>query len=459
MARRFIISLLLLFLSSLAAFAAEPYNVISPTGVSATDTIALITALNTCTSTKGIFLGEGTFKIVVGINMGSAPGCTITGSITGSPTASAAGTQSTVIDCSGLSGTQVCFELGISDVLTGFTILGNGNTAGSNTICVENTTATGGNQLLNMVLRNCGIGANIGAPGCCTQNDRIVNAVFLNNGHGLVCAGNCTDMYFSDLTMISPTSDAVVWSAGGSGQLNRVVVQGLPSGANGLNMSQALYMPVTDVSVDGGGTCIYLNNNHDVTFNGVRCTGNGGANEYCIDFDTTRTYQMLFTGIVCTGGYNGSGSGVLAETGGLVGACFIPCAIDVTWNGTDPLYNSTQAGTDIDPLRYKHPFGYVPVTLTSGSFAAPDLRQGYNQSFAITSACSTPCPLPIASYGVVGQAGYFAFTQPSSPVTNPISWNAAYKNTAQPVATANKTTWFPWVTGGGGIVMGPSFHN
>jgi len=436
-------------LSVVPARATEPYNVIVPTGVPATDTINLITAVASCASPKTVFLGEGTFKIVLTINMPA--GCTVSGPVTGSPTASSAGTQNTVVDCSGLANTVPCFGLNTSAVITGFTIIGNGSTPLSNTNCADEESSTGGVVITHMIFRNCGAGINYGNPsGCCAQNMRVVDVTFLNNGYGMYTHDNATDAYFSDLTVISPTT-AGIYGGGFSNAWNRITVTGVPHGAIGLDMSGGSGGPVTDVSVDGG-TCIKIG---AYDFGGIRCAGDGGTNEYCVDFPgSTNLVQMV--GIVCSGGYNGSGSGIIAETGS--GGCSSNCNLDITWNGTDPLYNNTQAEADMDYVRYTHPVGYAPITLTGSAFAVPDFQNGYNKTFALTSAC--PCTLPFPTILADGTGGYFAFTQDSTGGRT-VTWGTFYQNTAQPLSTANKTTWFPWVvrTDLNAIVLGPSFHN
>lgn len=252
---------------------------------------------------------------------------------------------------------------------------------------------------------------------------------------------------------------------------------GLPSTATGLVYYGASFSPITDVSVDGG-SCIDLGYTvfglTGVPLNSIRCSGDGGAGEHCVTFDTSPVNQIMLVGINCTGGYNGSGSSVFAETGGLTQGCgsqssfgipspvFAPasCAFDVTWNGTDPLYNSGSEA-DLDIFRYTHPAGYAPVTLTGTAFAAPDPAKGFNQSFALTSSCSTPCTIPAPVYTMNGQSGYFAVTQPATGIASPVSWNAAYKNTAQPFNGNGKTTWFPWIANidNATVTLGASFHN
>jgi hypothetical protein len=460
LSRRFIISLFLTVLTITCARAADPYTVISPTGVSATDTINIISALPNCTSSRGLFLGEGTFKVVITVSVPN--GCTITASNVGSPTASAAGVQNTTVDCSGLVGTTPCFVMGNSAVLTGFTIIGNGNTALTNTNCIDQETITGGSELLNLVLRNCGVGMNIGASSCCTQNVRVINAVFLNNGYGLYCHGNCTDGYYSDLTIISPTSEGVICCSGGSGQLNRIMIQNLPSGGIGLDLRGVNFMPVTAVSVSGAGTCIALDATNSVPINSVRCTGDGGANEHCLSFagGASSVVQESLVGINCTGGYNGTGSSVVIEPS-IQGGCQLTCNIDVIWNGTDPLYDSVATEGSIDFVRYTRSVSFFSVPLTGTAFAAPDPANGFNQSFVLTSSCSAPCTVPAPVYVQNGQRGYLAFTQPATALTSPISWGSAYRNTAQPFNGNAKTTWFPWVANSDDatVTLGTLVHN
>jgi hypothetical protein len=447
---RLIVSLFLLISVVPPAFAAEPYTIVSPTGVAGTDTINLITAVASCTSPKGVFLGEGTFKIVLTINMPDA--CTITGSITGSPTASSAGIQNTVVDCSGLAGTVPCITMGISDLITGFTIIGNGSTPNVNTNCADNEKQTGGNVLTHMIFRNCGAGINYGASGCCAQNMRVVDAMFINDGYGMYAHDNATDAYFSDLTIIAPTV-AGIYAGGYSDAYNRISMVGVPHGAVGF-MSVSGGSPVTDMSVDGG-TCMIVGSQY--MFGGVRCTGDGGTNEYCLQFTGTANLTQL-VGINCTGGYGGAGSSIIAETGS--GGCTSTCTIDVIWNGTDPLFNSTQAKLDMDQVRYSRPIGYIPVTLTSSAFAAPDFTQGFNQSFALTSACSSGCTIPAPVVTINGQSGYYAITQDGTG-SRTITWPIFYQNTAQPNTGAGKTTWFPWIarSDGSAIVLDTPFHN
>jgi hypothetical protein len=454
--RRFIISMFVLFLLMPLARAADPYLVVSPTGMGGTDTVNLLSALSSCTSTKGIFLGEGTFKIIVGLSMTSSIPCTITGSGTGAPTSSSGGVQNTVIDCSGLSGTASCISIGTNNALTGLSIIGNGNSSGVNTVCIDSQSPAGGNVFEHLVLQNCGWGIAQGSAGCCAQDNWYHDITMKNVGVGYYCHANCTDNQMSDVTIISPTYAGILMQAG-SMQFSRIAVTGVPPGQWGLNMGTSSWLSVSDSSVDGG-TCIVANSNA-LSLSSIRCTGDGGANEYCVNLSAFQVY-LITANINCTGGYNGSGSSVLSETNGLTGGCQ-SCFIDISWNGTDPLYNSAQAASDLDWLRYSNGVGYAARALTGTTFAAPDFSKGYNQSFAITSACSTPCAVPAPVYAFDGQGGYFAFTQPTPAVTSPLIWNSFYQNTAQPLATAGKTTWFPWVArdDNAAIILGPSFHN
>jgi hypothetical protein len=440
------------------------WNVIVPTGTAATDTGNINTALTTCSNTNAIFLAEtGThlFAINATIDLTGHDGCTIVASISGTPYAGSSGTQNTVVDCSGLSTTTACFKLGTSDTLTGFAIKGNGGTAGSNTVCVDNETAgTGGNTLLHMVMLNCGYGLDEGSSTGTVQNDRLLDVTFSGVGTPVWChgAGGCTGNHMTNLTMLAPAVGILCDTGCTKSNFAMVTEQAL--GGTGiavklLNGSSGI--TINNLIADQG-SCIQLNGASGVTIGALDCRGaSASANNYCLDFESNASTAVSAAAMLCSTGYSGSGSSIFHEAG-VTGGC-INCTLDVSWNQTDPLYTGTTAEADLDWQRFMHPIGYKAVTLTSSTFAAPDLANGFNVSLTGTSSC--PCTLPAPTYVHDGQSGYIAFTQPTPSIANAITWNGIYANTSAPVNTAGKTTWYPWTAVGnnGSINLGPSFHN
>jgi len=432
------------------------YNVL-PNGAAPRTDATITAALPTCTNTNPIFLSEGTWTISNTIDLTGHDGCTIVGSISGTPYVGSNGVQNTVVDCSGLSTTTVCFKFGNSDTLTGFAILGNGSTAGSNTVCVDNeATNTGGNTLLHMVMRNCGYGINVGSASGAVLNDRLMDVTFAAVGTPVWCHTTCTNLQVTNVTMLAPAVG--IFCDVGCSKANFAMLTMQTLGGTGFGIKMLGTGNVINNMIADQGSCIQFNGASNIQVSAVRCAGaSASANNYCLDFESAASSAISVAAMLCSAGYSGTGSSVFHEAG-ITGGC-TNCTFDVSWNQTDPLYGSTQAETDFDWQRFMHPIGYAAVTLTSSTFAAPDLKNGFNISLTGTSSC--PCTLPAPPYVHDGQTGYIEFTQPTPSVASAITWNGIYVNTSAPLNTSGKTTWWPWTAVGnnGSINLGPSFHN
>jgi hypothetical protein len=441
---------------------ATTWNVIVPTGTATTDTGNITTALGTCSNTNAIFLAEtGThlFAINATIDLTGHDGCTIVGSIGGTPYAGeTTHYQNTIVDCSALSTTTPCFKLANSNTLFGFAIQGNGSTAGSNTVCVDDTTTNaGGNTLLHMVMRSCGYGLNAGSASGAVLNDRLMDVTFAAVGTPVWCHTTCTNLQVVNSTMLAPAVGILCDVGCTAAHFTMITEQALAGTGLAVKMLGSNNV-ITNLLADQG-SCVQLNGASGIQISAVRCAGaSASANNYCLDVETAASSTVSIKAMLCSTGYSGTGSSIFHEAG-VTGGC-TNCTLDVSWNQTDPLYTGATAEADLDWQREMHPIGYKAVTLTSNTFAAPDLANGFNISLTGTTSC--PCTLPAPSYVHDGQRGIIAFTQPASgAVSSPITWNAIYKNTSQPAATNSQTTWWPWTAVGnnGSVNLDAPFHN
>lgn len=430
------------------------WNVIGPpTGTAGTDTTTITGAFSGCTGINAIFLAEGTWAINASL---SPPiGCTIQASISGTPYAGSNGTQNTTVDCSALAGTTPCFIFSTSNTLTGFAIKGNGSVSGTNTTCVDNEAVnTGGNNLINMVMINCGYGFNEGSASGTVQNDRLLDVTFSGVGTPVWCHTNCTGSYFSNLTIFGPSVG--VFCDVGCTKSNFSVLTEQALAGTGLALKMLGANNIVSNLFGDQGSCVQMNGTTNFNLSGVDCRGaSASANNYCLDFVTAASSAVSMVGVLCSTGYSGTGSAIFHEAG-VTGGC-TSCSFDVSWNTTDPLYASVQAETDFDWQRFMHPVGYKAVTLTTSTFAAPDLQNGFNISLTGTASCPCTLPAPLGAHD--GESGYIQFTQPATAVANPLVWNAIYVNTTQPLTTNSQTTWWPWTANNGSINLATPFHN